>query len=200
MSWNTLYDISLLGNDEFAPWLGLGAAIQVVAIVLYVHAHHRGRKSRTPWVVAIVGVLLGALGYGINSWDRNRLVTHLRNGEVLTVEGPIHGHQRWRQQRARARGETTYRYDDWETIYVGGVQFSWLYGAQEPAFTNSTEPPITFTDGMMLRVTYVEDVSRESHQRRIVRLETSAHSQEELARPANAPFPSSVDPVTLQPR
>ena len=192
MDWQTVWDIRNTSPADFLPFVYMGGAMLAVAAGFALFARSRGRRSQTARVIALFAVLLAGLGYGINTWDRNRLLAHLEKGEVQVIEGMVTGHQVWRQDAARSSSGQR-RYNTWETIYVAGVQFTWTPGAEEPAFTNRAPGNLPFQDGMVVRVHWVEDVEGEAHQRRIVWLEAAGDAASAAALP-EAPYPSVAVP------
>ncbi|MBX3679936.1 MAG: hypothetical protein KF710_07135 [Rhodocyclaceae bacterium] len=189
MNWQTVYQIDGSGDgSSFLPFLYVGLGALLLALVLYLRARAAKRGRGTPTVVAIFGVLVAGLGYGMNTWDQGRLARMLASGEVLSVEGPVSAHQVWREDITNPKKDIGRRYRTWETITVGTTSFIWSPGAVEPAFTNAQLPPVAFRDGLMVRVTYVEDVAGEAHQRRILRLETGPDAP--VGALPGAPFPS----------
>jgi hypothetical protein len=202
MNWHTVYDIGSAGNGDFTHFLLAGGAFLVLALVFHLVARRRGQRSTTAKILLAFGLIVGGLGYGVNTWDHNRLAGKLAAVEVLQVEGPVSEHQRWRQDITRPR-DSSRKYQNWETMIVGGVRFTWAPGADEPAFTNAQEPPLAIADGLPLRVSYVEDIADQAHQRRIVRLEVGDAPAHPVSRdgdfaadppPAGAPFPSTASP------
>jgi hypothetical protein len=195
MDWERVWDIRNAGSTDVLSGLGLGVVVLLVAIGLVWNDRRRQRRPVLGTFLAIMA-LVWSLAVAVTQWDRQRLAALLERGEVQTVEGFVSGHQVWRQERARSPGETQ-RYNTWETITVGTVQFTWALDAAEAAFTNAGEGKVAFRDGMPARVHWVEDVPGEAHQRRIVMLEIPAGFREGAA--LQAPYPSMVDPATLVP-
>lgn len=126
-------------------------------------------------MIALIALLIAALGCGVSTWDRNRLADHPAAGRVLTVEGPVFAHAQWREDITHPGlgSGSTRRVQNWERIVVGGVTFIWSLGAHQAAFTNAQTPPLALRDGLWLRVTWVEDAPDETTQRRSVKLETA---------------------------
>jgi hypothetical protein len=203
VSWRLVYDIRGAQAADFTPFIYAGLAILALALVFHLWARRKGARSGTARILAGLAFVVGGLGYGVNRWDQDRLATRLEEGSVLRVEGPASGHQLWREDVTDIRRDIGRRYNHWETVMVGGVRFTWAPGAQEPAFTNALTPPLDFPDGTPLRITYVEDVADEAHQRRILRLEAGDAPAE--ARPPTeaglpgAPFPSVAPGGQLPP-
>lgn len=194
MNWRLVYDIRGPQAADFTPYIYAGLAILALALVFHLWARRKGERSGTARILAAMAFVVGGLGYGINRWDQDRLTARLEEGRVLRVEGPASGHQSWREDITDTRRDIGRRYKHWETVIVDGVRFTWAPGAQEPAFTNALTPPLAFPDGTPLRITYVEDVAGEAHQRRILRLEMGdapAEADPPLATGLpGAPFPS----------
>ena len=195
MNWELVWDIRRAGNGDILIGLAIAGAIFLVALSTFWLAR---RKQQRPVIGSFLFVmaLVVLLGLGITTWDRHRLAELLQRGEVQTVEGFVTGHQIWRQARARSAGESQ-RFNTWETITVGGVQFTWAPDAGEAAFTNRGASKVEFRDGLPARVRWVEDIPGEAHQRRIVSLEVPADYRQAQGHPA--PYPSMVDPNTLAP-
>ena len=195
MNWHTVYDISTADAGEYFGFVLFGAGMLVLAGGFLWRARRRGERSPTAKVVAGFGVLVAVLGYGVNTWDQNRLAAHLAAGEVQTVDGAVFAHARWREDITDSRRDSTRRYRHWERVVVGGVTFIWPPGAQQPGFTNAQTPPLDLHDGQWLRITWVEDVADEASQRRIVKLE-SGDPPPGYAGPAAGSFgvPTSVLP------
>lgn len=195
MNWNAVYEIDRSGaGTQFIPFVYMGLSLLGVALILHLWARRQGRRSSVARFLVIGGVLIGALGYGVNTWDQDRLAKQLAAGEARVVEGPVVAHQIWREDVTNPKKDTTRRYRRWETITVGGVQFIWSPGAQEPAFTNAQTPEVDFHDGLYVRIAYVEDVPDQAHQRRILRLETADVGDGRVL--PGAPFPS-IAPVVV---
>jgi len=172
MKWRVLYDIAGNGRTDFTPFLYVAGAMLMLALLFQLRAHRRRQTSGSAKVIAIFATLIGGLGYGINTWDQQRLIGRLSGGDYLIAEGLIANHQLWEQELARGK-DSRRRYQRWEIVYVAGIAFIWSPGAQEPAFTNAQQPPIDIRDGMPVRISYVEDVAGEAHQRRILRWEVA---------------------------
>jgi len=195
MNWHAVYEIDASGEGtQFIPFIYMGLALLAVALILQWWARRRGQRSSVARFLLIGAVLVGVLGYGVNTWDQDRLARQLAAGEARVVEGPVVAHQIWREDVTKPRKDSTRRYHRWETITVGGVQFIWSPGAQEAAFTNAQTPAVDFHDGLQVRVAYVEDVPDQAHQRRILRLETADVGDGRVL--PGAPFPS-VAPVVV---
>lgn len=192
MNWRLVYDIRNAEAADFTPFIYAGLAILAVALVFHLRARSKGGRSDTARILVGLAFLVGALGYGVNTWDQSRLAARLEEGSVLRVEGPVAGHQVWREDITDTRRDIGRRYNRWETIVVTDVRFTWAPGAQAPAFTNALTPPLDFADGTPLRIAYVEDAPDEAHQRRIVRLEVGEAPADALPG-APAPFPSRVE-------
>lgn len=173
MNWQPVYDVSGPGAPEFHGYVLFGLALLAVAGGFWLRARRRGESSGTARVIALFALLIAALGYGVNTWDRKRLAEHLVAGRVLTVEGPVFAHAQWREDITRPGQGSVRRFQNWERIVVGGVPFIWLPGAHQASFTNVQTPPLALRDGLWLRVTWVEDAPDEATQRRIVKLETA---------------------------
>lgn len=173
MNWQPVFDVSRPGAAEFHGYVLFGLALLAVAGGFWLRARRRGERSGTARVLALFALLIAALGYGVNTWDRNRLADHLVAGRVLTVEGPVFAHAQWREDITHPGQGSTRRFQNWERIVVGGVTFIWSPGAHQAAFTNAQTPPLALRDGLWLRVTWVEDAPDEATQRRIVKLETA---------------------------
>ncbi|WP_374336848.1 hypothetical protein [Methyloversatilis sp.] len=173
MNWQPVYDVSGQGAPDFDGYVLFGLALLAVAGGFWLRARRLGARSGTARVLAIFALLVAALGYGVNTWDRNRLASHLAAGRVLTVEGPVFAHAQWREDITYPGQGGPRRYQNWERIVVGGITFIWAPGAHEAAFTNAQTPPLALRDGLWLRVTWVEDAPDEATQRRIVKLEAA---------------------------
>ena len=200
MNWQTVYDISTHDATEFIGFVYAGLALLAIAACFHFWARRRGQRSGTARIIAVFALVVGVLGYGVNTWDQGRLSDKLASGEILQVSGPLSGHALWRQDVTDIRRDSSRRYRQWESVTVDGVRFLWSPGAEAPAFTNALSPPIAFHDGMPVRISYVEDVAGDDQQRRILRLEigdggstaaspTTTRSDVERPLP-NAPFPS----------
>jgi len=189
MNWQTMYEIDRAGaGTQFIPFIYMGLGVLAVALLLYLWARRKGRRSVAARFLLIGGVLIGVLGYGVNTWDQGRLADQLAAGDAKVVEGAVVAHQIWREDVTNPKKDTTRRYRRWETITVGGVQFIWSPGAQEAAFTNAQTPAVDFHDGLFVRIAYVEDVPDQAHQRRILRLETAEIGDGRVL--PGAPYPS----------
>lgn len=191
MNWRQVYAV---GGADFTPFIYAGLAFLALALGFHLWARRRGERSGTARVLIIVGVVVGGLGYGVNQWDQDRLTVRLAEGSVLQVEGPVAEHQIWKEDVTDTRRDIGRRYNHWETVIVAGVRFTWTPGAQSPSFSNALSPPLALEDGTLLRITYVEDVAGEAHQRRILRLELGEGPPAALPPAAPglppAPFPS----------
>jgi hypothetical protein len=196
VNWKLVWDIRRVGNGDMLIGLAIAGAIFLAALGTFWLAR---RKQQRPVIGSFLFVmaLVVLLGVGITTWDRHRLAERLERGEVQTVEGFVTGHQIWRQARARKAGESQ-RFNTWETLSVGGVQFTWAPDAGEAAFTNSGANKVDFRDGLPARVRWVEDIPGEAHQRRIVSLEIPADYRQ--AQGLQAPYSSMVEPNTRVPR
>ncbi|WP_018413301.1 hypothetical protein [Methyloversatilis thermotolerans] len=173
MNWQTVYDISGDGARDFSGYLIAGAGVLALAAVFALRARRRGERSGTARVLALFALVIAGLGYGVNSWDQNRLTAALETGAVQQVAGAIRHHAVWREDVTPAGSGpgATRHYRNWERISVGGVDFIWTPGADQAGFTHAPSPPLDIRDGLWLRVTYVEDAPDEATQRRIVKLE-----------------------------
>ena len=195
MNWTVVYEIDRSGaGTQFTPFVYMGLGVLAVALILHLRARRHGQRSSVARFLLIGGALIGVLGYGVNTWDQDRLAKQLAAGDAQAVEGPVVAHQIWREDVTNPGKDTARRYRRWETITVGGVQFIWHPGAQEPAFTNAQTPAVDFHDGLYVRLAYVEDVPGQAHQRRILRLETAEAGDGRVL--PGAPFPS-VAPVVV---
>ncbi len=195
MNWELVWDIRQVGNDDMYIGLAIAWAIFLAALGNFRVARRKQQRSVIGSFLLVMALVV-LLGVGITEWDRHRLAGRLERGEVQTVEGFVSGHQIWRQERARSAGESQ-RFNTWETITVGGVQFTWGTDVGEAAFTNGGANKVDLRDGLPARVRWVEDVPGEAHQRRIVSLEISADNPR--IHGFQAPYPSIVDPSTLLP-
>lgn len=106
----------------------------------------------------------------------SRLVNHLNRGEILQIQGAIDSHQIWREDVTSVEHDIGRRYNKWERIRVNGVGFVSAPGAVEPVFTNAQSPPVELRDGMLVRISYVENIPEQEHQRRIVRFEVTGEA------------------------
>jgi hypothetical protein len=195
MNWQAVYEIDRSGTgSQFIPFIAMGLVVLALALILHLRARRRRQRSSVARFLVIGGVLIGVLGYGVNTWDQVRLAKQLTAGEARVVAGPVVAHQIWREDVTNPKKDTTRRYRRWETITVDGIQFIWSPGAQEAAFTNAQTPPVDFHDGLYVRIAYVEDVPDQAHQRRILRLETADVGDGRVL--PGAPFPS-VAPVVV---
>lgn len=199
MNWKLVWDIRHAGTGDILIGLVIAGVIAIIAFTALWRARRRQQRSAVAKFLLVMATVM-VVAVSILFWDRHRLSEYLERGEVQTIEGPVYGHQIWREERARRAGESQ-RYNTWETIYVSGVQFTWALDASEAAFTNTGDGKVAFQDGLRVRVRWVEDVPGEAHQRRIVALEIAADKpqQQEDAPEFKAPFPSKVDPYTLKP-
>ncbi len=122
----------------------------------------------------MVGV--ATLAVAVTVWDHHRLVGKLQAGQARVAEGEVQGYA---LQHTAAYNTTSKRYDrsTWESFHVGGVAFVYRRGGGGGAgFHNSGEPPLQISDGLRLRLHYVEDVEGDRSQRRILRLERLCYS------------------------
>lgn len=171
MNWQLVFDIGAQSTERFLPFVYIGLGLLAVAGGLRLWARRRKQGSFMAIMLAIAAVLVGGLGYGLNAWDHHRLVARLKSGDVLQTQGAATAHQKWRQDIGTSSNSSTRRYNHWETVTVGGVAFTWSPGEQQAAFSNAQTPPLALQDGLMLRISYVEDVAGQAHERRILRLE-----------------------------
>lgn len=198
MNWQTVYDVGSIGESDFIWFIYIALAPLALALLLQIWAWRQKRGSFFAKILAVFAMLIAGLGYGMNIWDHNRLAAKLASGDVLKVAGPVVGHQIWKQDVTNIKRDIGRSYNYWETIYVGGVAFTWAPGALEAAFTNAKPAAVDLRDGLTVRIHYVEDVPGQAHQRRIVRLEVADTPPPEAPLP-NAPFPSSVSPYSTIP-
>lgn len=92
MNWQTVYDISGDGARDFSGYLIAGAGVLALAAVFALRARRRGERSGTARVLALFALVIAGLGYGVNSWDQNRLTAALETGAVQQVAGAIRHH------------------------------------------------------------------------------------------------------------
>ena len=164
-----IYDITRQG---FADWPWLAAA--GCALLLAIAAWWRQRRLKRPaglqaFFIAMAGV--ATLAIAGTWWDEQRLVSHLQTGQARVAEGEV---QAYALQHTAVYNTQSKRYDrsTWESFRVGGTAFIYrLGGGAGAGFHNGTEPPMAITDGLRLRLHYVEDVEGDRSQRRIVRVE-----------------------------
>ncbi|MCB1922484.1 MAG: hypothetical protein KDJ27_01840 [Gammaproteobacteria bacterium] len=193
MEWHLAYEIDRSGSGEqFYGFILMGLVLAIIAIALHLRARRHGEQSAAARMIGVGAVLVGVLGYGVNAWDQRRLADLLDGGAALTVEGPVSAHQIWREDVTNPKTDSARRFRKWETVTVSGVAFIWHPGAREAAFTNAQSPTITFRDGLMVRIAYVEDVANAAHQRRILRVETADSPGTHVL--PGAPFPSIAPP------
>lgn len=71
MNWNAVYEIDRSGaGTQFIPFVYMGLGLLAVALILHLWARRHGRRSAVARFLVIGGVLIGALGYGVNTWDQ----------------------------------------------------------------------------------------------------------------------------------
>ncbi len=71
MHWVAVYGI-VTAETEITGFRWFGLALFLIAGGFYVVARRRGEKAGTARVISIFALLITALGYGVNTWDRNR--------------------------------------------------------------------------------------------------------------------------------
>jgi hypothetical protein len=195
VNWELVWDVRHSGSGDAAIGVVIAGAIFTAALASVWYARRRRQRALLGYFLFVMALVV-VLAVGVTAWDQHRLAARLERGEVQTVEGFVSGHQIWRQARARSAGETQ-RFDTWETITVGGVQFTWSHDTGQAAFANGGTRAVAFRDGLPARVRWVEDVPGQAHQRRIVSLEIAAGHLE--AQGLQTPYPSIVDPNKLAP-
>lgn len=189
MNWQLLYQLAPPRWSDFGADLGLGALLAVLAAVLALWARRRGRVSMPARMLGLMAAAVVGLGWGLNTWDQQRLARRLDAGEVQWVQGLVQHHACWQDWVADAKGHGGRR-RDWERISVAGVDFIWQPGDARPGFSGRDVEPL-LQDGLWLRIAYVEDVAGEAHQRRILRMER-AELPPEQARALAATVAASV--------
>ena len=164
-----IYDIT---RQDFGDISWLVAA--GVAFVLALAAWWRQRRLKRPaglqaFFIAMSGV--ATLAVAATLWDQQRLTSKLQAGQVQVAEGEV---QAYALQHTAVYNTSSKRYDrsTWESFHVGGTAFVYRRGGGAGAGVhNDGEPPLTISDGLRLRLHYVEDVEGDRSQRRILRLE-----------------------------
>lgn len=157
---------------------GLGLlAVFGIGLVLALAVWWRHRRLKRPsgsagprgFFVAMAAV--ATLATAVAIWDHHRLVGKLQAGQSLVAEGVV---QAYALQHTAVYNTTSKRYDrsTWESFHLGGVAFVYRRnGGGGAGFHNGSEPPLPISDGMLLRLHYVEDAAGDRSQRRILRVE-----------------------------
>ena len=164
-----IYDIA---QQEFGdlPWLAAAG----VALLLAVAAWWRQRRLNRPaglqaFFIAMAGVATLALAATL--WDHQRLTAKMLAGQVLVAEGEVLAYS-LQHKAVYNRESKTYDRSTWESFHVAGTAFVYRRGGGAGAgFHNDREPPLPISDGMRLRLHFVDDVAGDRSQRRILRLE-----------------------------
>ena len=169
MQTELIYDIT---RQDFSdvPWL---VAVGV-AFVLALAAWWRHRRLKRPaglqaFFIAMSGV--ATLAVATTLWDQQRLANKLQAGQVQVAEGEV---QAYALQHKAVYNTDSKRYDrsTWERFHIGGTAFVYRRdGGAGAGFHNASEPPLPISDGLRLRLHYVDDIEGDSSQRRILRLE-----------------------------
>ena len=169
MQTELVYDITQQDSSEIY-WLIAAAGLFAVLLAAWWYRRRQGRAPRVHgFFVVMIG--LAALAVAATVWDERRLVARLQTGDVAVAEGPV---QAYALQQTAVYNTSSKRYDraTWESFDVGGTAFIYRRsGGGGAGFSNGTEPPLAISDGVLLRLHYVEDVEGDRNQRRILRVE-----------------------------
>ena len=161
-SYRLIYD---LGNESGADggwWLAVAWLAAAVMAALF------GYRRRL-WLAWLgVAMLLAAAYFSASPcWERQRLLEALQSGRVKVAEGMLCGYWRRRADKDLAGAESVM----WENFTVDGVLFGYYRDHALPGFRNVEMPPLDLSDGLPLRISYLEDSLGNVDQRRILRLE-----------------------------
>jgi len=169
MQTELVYDITQQDSSEIY-WLMAAAGVFALALAAWFYQRRQGRTTGVHgFFVVMIGVALLAVSATV--WDQRRLVAKLQTGDVTVAEGPV---QAYALQQKAVYNTGSKRYDraTWESFHVGGTAFIYRRsGGGGAGFHNGSEPPLAISDGVLLRLHYVEDVEGDRSQRRILRLE-----------------------------
>lgn len=162
-----IYDIARQDVSDLLPLVIAGLALSVALGAWWRQRWLQRPAGKQAFIAVMVGV--AALAVAVTIWDHHRLVNKLQAGQALVAEGEV---QAYALQHTVEYNATSKRYDrsTWERFHVGGVAFVYQRGGGV-GFHNSAEPPLQISDGLRLRLHYVEDVEGDRSQRRILRLE-----------------------------
>jgi hypothetical protein len=152
---NTVFDLAV---EPYREWLF--AAIPLLFFLLGLKERFFSRQRRWPGWSLFFGIVTALLFIGLPAWDHWRMKTKLTHREDLqTVQGRISGYRK-ETIRSRQYGSVSkYRTSIWEEFSVGGRKFGFYRNAypSSASFTNNQNPAVSFTNGMMTRITYVKD-------------------------------------------
>jgi hypothetical protein len=163
-----IYDIARQDVSDVLPLVLAGLALSVALAVWWRQRRLQRPAGTQAFIAGMVGV--AALAVVITVWDHHRLVGKLQAGQALVAEGEV---QAYALQETAVYNTTSKRYDrsTWESFHVGGVAFVYQRSGGGAGFHNGAEPPLQISDGLRLRLHYVEDIEGDRSQRRILRLE-----------------------------
>jgi hypothetical protein len=151
---NTVFDLAV---EPYREWPF--AVLPLLFFLLGLRARFFSRQRRWPVWSLFFGSVTALLFIGLPVWDYWRMKTKLAHREGLqTVQGRISGYRK-ETIRSRQYGKVSkYRTSIWEEFSVGGQKFGFYHNdyPSSASFTNSQDPAVSFTNGMMARITYVK--------------------------------------------
>lgn len=163
--------MELLFDGPARPYgLSPESVLTLIPLAWWAYERFLRRKAST-WLLPVVSIALFALINGLRFWDQWR-IAHLPPGEVHVTTGAIETSwhivsrtRDWNQKSLSYRTTTSEGFD------VDGLRFRWNVGdSYSPAtFSNTQDPPITFSKGTPVEVTWFADSATDGD-RRILRL------------------------------
>ena len=164
-----IYDIT---RHDFVdlPWLvGVGVAL-LLAVAAWWHQRRLNRPAGLQaFFIAMAGV--ATLAVGATLWDHQGLTVKMLAGQVLMAEGEVLAYS-LQHKAVYNRDSKTCDRSTWESFHVGGTAFVYRRrGGSGAGFHSDREPPLPISEGMRLRLHFVEDIEGDRSQRRILRLE-----------------------------